>query len=372
MESDANCRQGCPAGCRRSSDEHLEETFDEEALRQLEAALTAPEAPLPGPNQEEEAVFEDMFQTMFASTPPTPSASFRTPALGSMAASASADSGKEQGGASASVKRQAPEPETSDSKQPRLLAEEALVLGTTAHSKEAGGAGPLPEAVASAYAVLDLPLTATAAEVKRRSRYLARKSHPDKVPLEERAQAAKLFRQLQEAKGLVLAWLTDRTNAAENQSDDSDAFDSDRECWDEDERPYEVVFGEAGDVMAELESDGSGSENERQDEKAIGIFKGFGDSPVSEQDSDASEDPQAEAGLVLAGRHLIRTEDSTMVQASTLSHFLSAAPNCGRREMCSECFARPVQTGQKLCKPCKTEVDALERCLKGYGSRSSP
>eukprot|EP00930_Biecheleria_cincta_P063397 TRINITY_DN48925_c0_g1_i1.p1 TRINITY_DN48925_c0_g1~~TRINITY_DN48925_c0_g1_i1.p1 ORF type:complete len:416 (-),score=98.64 TRINITY_DN48925_c0_g1_i1:49-1209(-) len=385
MEPDASCRQGCPAGCK-ASDEHEEENFDDEALRQLEAALTAPEAPLPGPSAEEEALYEDMFQTMFGSAPSsTPSAPSRTPALGSSAASATAVAGQERNGASTSMKRQAPEPEASDSKQPRLLAEEALVLGTTAHGKEPGDAAPLPEAalvlgttahgkepgdaaplpeaVASAYAVLDLPLTATAAEVKRRSRYLARTRHPDKVPLEERAQAARLFRQLQDAKDTVLAWLLDR-DAAEKQSDESDAFDSDRECWDEAEKPHDVVFGEAGDIMAELESDGSGSDMERQDEKAIGLLRCRGDSPVTDADSDASEDPQAEAGLVLAGRHGIRTEDSAMVQASSLSHFLAAAPNSGRRQMCGECFVRPVVNEEKLCKLCKKELEELERRLR--------
>lgn len=339
--------------------------MDEEALWQLEAALTAPEAPLPGPSLEEEALYEDMFQAMFASTPSsTPSAPSRTP-LGNRTSARGAVAGGELGGTSPSLKRQAPEPAASHSKQPRLLVEEALVLGTTAGSKEAGNAAPLPEAVASAYAVLDLPLTATAAEVKRRSRYLARTRHPDKVPLEERAQAAKLFRELQEAKDVVLAWLIDRANAVDNPSDDSDAFDSGQECWDEPDKPHEVVFGEAGDVMAELESDGSGSDNERQDEKAIGLLKCRGDSPVTEPDSDASDDPQAEAGLVLAGHHGIRTEDSAMVQASSLSHFLASAPGSGRKQMCPECFVRPVQAEKQLCKPCEEELRELERRLKG-------
>ena len=36
------------------------------------------------------------------------------------------------------------------------------------------------------------------------------------------------------------------------------------------ERPAEVVFGEAGDVMGEFEHDGSDSELEREEEKAAG------------------------------------------------------------------------------------------------------
>jgi curved DNA-binding protein len=46
---------------------------------------------------------------------------------------------------------------------------------------------------------LDVPRTATAAEIKRAYRKLARKHHPDLQPVAERAKAAERFKEINEA-----------------------------------------------------------------------------------------------------------------------------------------------------------------------------
>ena len=49
------------------------------------------------------------------------------------------------------------------------------------------------------YEVLGVPRTASAAEIKRMYRQLARKHHPDLQPVTERAKAAERFKELNEA-----------------------------------------------------------------------------------------------------------------------------------------------------------------------------
>jgi len=239
----------------------------------------------------------------------------------------------------------------------RLRTSQALVPGSCQNE-----APLLPERVADAYGVLNLPLTATVVDVQRQSRKLSRKLHPDKAPPEHQARAVRLFRQLQEAKDTVLSWLRERAADGGDESEESAVWDSDADQEEEDySKPKEVAFGEAGDVMAEFDDDGSGSEGEREDEKAAGVHKTLGDSPDMESDGDESGDEQAEAAIVVRRSALIRTEDSVVLQATKLSHHFSG-PSSLRQNSCQECFGK-IPRDQKICKKCKNELRQLNRCL---------
>ncbi|CAJ1394496.1 unnamed protein product [Effrenium voratum] len=99
-----------------------------------------------------------------------------------------------------------------------------------------------------------------------------------------------------------------------DESDESLCFDSDD--FDEDNRPSDIVFGEAGDVMAEFEEDCSQSEEEREEQKAACVYRARGDSPETTTSDEESADAKAEAALALRSRGIIRTQDSALVQAT--------------------------------------------------------
>eukprot|EP00439_Symbiodinium_sp_Y106_P070720 s1890_g12.t1 len=221
---------------------------------------------------------------------------------------------------------------------------------------------PPPDEVAQAYALLNLPLSALSSDVQRRSRALARERHPDKAPPDQRVRATRLFRQLQDAKGIILSWLRQRSVPVLDESDDSPCLDSANECEEEPCRPPDVVFGEAGDVLADFDQDGSGGESEQEDEKAACVYKGRGDSPDTLSSSE-SGDEKAETALALRSRGIVRTEDSALVQATALSHFM-ASQKRRPQEMCSECFQRKVSRGSDLCSECHDEISQLRKCLK--------
>ncbi|CAE8690827.1 unnamed protein product, partial [Polarella glacialis] len=145
-------------------------------------------------------------------------------------------------------------------------------------------------------------------------------------------------------------------------SDGSACFGSDAEGGDD--QPPDDIFGEAGDINGELEEDGSGSDGERQDLKACGVNLARGDSPSSERDSgEESNDEQAQGVLMLAGRSVICSEDSALVQATKLSRF-RAAPASSRQQTCGECLTRKVPKGTDTCSSCKKELKQLKQSLR--------
>eukprot|EP00434_Breviolum_minutum_P046204 symbB.v1.2.041644.t1/scaffold8443.1/size6306/1 len=89
--------------------------------------------------------------------------------------------------------------------------------------------------------------------------------------------------------GLILSWLEQRSIPLE-ESEDSFCFDTEDEFDEDALRPPEVLLGEAGDVMAEFENDGSDSELERDELKAAGVHRARGDSPASQSSSEGSGD----------------------------------------------------------------------------------
>ncbi|CAK0828250.1 unnamed protein product [Prorocentrum cordatum] len=80
---------------------------------------------------------------------------------------------------------------------------------------------PPPSKVAAAFGLLDVSLTATAKEVERQYRLLARRHHPDKAPQHFRPQASQRFRELQDAKATALSWLQRRQQPEDSDGDDS-------------------------------------------------------------------------------------------------------------------------------------------------------
>lgn len=252
-------------------------------------------------------------------------------------------------------KRNVADPFDTNSKRSRQHETEATLVPLDV--KEA----VVPSQVAMAFSVLDLPLTASVDDVKRQGRRLARSRHPDKAEPANRARAARLFRQLQEAKDLLLAWLQERGSIqADENSVGSSPYQSDAEG--DDNGRVSPQVGEVGDVTGEFQDDGSGSEGEREILQACNIAVGRGDS-VSDSDSDARSVDQAQhGGIVAAASSFIRSEDSCLVQASTLSHF-QAAQRSQKQKLCDECFQRTVPPGDGICKKCRAELNKLRRCL---------
>ncbi|CAE7702548.1 NAA25 [Symbiodinium sp. CCMP2456] len=245
----------------------------------------------------------------------------------------------------------------------KIISASALLVEALVRTQPDGYEGPPPpDEVAQAYALLNLPLSALRSDVQRRSRALARERHPDKAPPDQRVRATRLFRQLQDAKEIILSWLQQRNVPVLDESDDSPCLDSADECEEEPCRPPDVVFGEAGDVLADFDQDGSGGESAQEDEKAACVYKGRGDSPDTVSSSE-SGDEKAETALALRSRGIVRTEDSALVQATALSHFM-ASQRRRPQEMCSECFQRKVSRGSDLCSECHDEISQLRKCLK--------
>lgn len=222
-----------------------------------------------------------------------------------------------------------------------------------------------PDRIVAAYARLDLPLTATARDVERKSRRLARHAHPDKVPAWMRPQAAQDFRELQEAKAVVLAWLRDRVAPEDSDSPVGDAT-SDEEGGLLDPNT-ECVFGEEDIHDANLTS--SESDERFVELEACGIprLEPFAEPPAQRgEDSDdknehSGGDDAADARVALAGSAAIRAEDSVLDQATALSRYNASGSQ--RRRACSECLERAAPRGADVCRQCHIEMRRLWRKL---------
>lgn len=345
-----------------------------EAVRQPATHADAADAPA---TQPEETNFEDLFEILRQGFDGD-SREATTPAVSSMASSSvhqtqsttPMDQDREPCvktaagacGSRPSKRKQQPRHASDASHartRPRLNGgHKALVL-----APQADDGPPPPEKVADAYRLLDLSLSASRKEVQKKFRSLARQWHPDKASAEQLVRSTRMFRRLQEAKGLILSWLDQRSPQME-ESSESFCFDTEDEFDEDAWRPPEVVLGEAGDVMAEFENDGSDSELdplERDELKAAGVHQARGDSPVTQSSGEESGDEKADTALALRSRGMIRTQDAPLVQATALSHFMSRKSDASK--LCSECFKNKVSKGSDLCVSCDQEHRELQKFL---------
>jgi len=269
-------------------------------------------------------------------------------------------------------------------KRPRTLAldEEQVTLPpvVAATSSQAGASGPSsceqlvakpraeeleapPERVALAFALLELPLSATSADVARSGRRLARRSHPDKVATdfpEKREEAHLKFLELQDAQEVAHAWLQGRLR-----------IENDQEC-----------LNSSDDEVSSVASDIAGDEETRNNNKACGIGETAGDweepkSPVGAvrgEDEDDDDDPFGErpdgpglgpSGLRVADMSggIVNASDNVVEQAASLSAHMERMKAKSAR-ICSECFERKVALeNDDLCSVCKKELDRLWKSL---------
>lgn len=222
-----------------------------------------------------------------------------------------------------------------------------------------------PEQVILAFALLDLPLSASFAEVARQSRLLARSAHPDKVAPEfpeQRQAAVKKFQELQEARSTVTAWLQGRLD----RMDDPFAWETSSEgsCA-------------ASDIVGDLE--------ERDELRACGLpdkdaddQAAYPESPVAVAAGDDSPDElfahereegdhvtigiqslatsSVPGGLVVAGSNPI---EQAAVLARAMEHAAATGP-----KLCGECLERRAAKGADTCRYCKKELDGLWRTLQ--------
>jgi len=218
----------------------------------------------------------------------------------------------------------------------------------------------LPQAITTAFLVLGLPFSSSAHDVERRSRQLARSAHPDKVPAWLRPQAAREFRDLQEAKVRVLRWIR-RRDSAEEDNDDSHPFEASSEeegalVHDNKER----VFGEGGD---DVDSVGNSDSDEcAENVKACGVAadgRPLLASPSSEK-SGSSSGGEHEQGIQAAVRHAgcVRVHDDVPEQVRVLEGYLSATS-----ALCQECFEVKVRKGEATCKQCQRQLRQLWQSL---------
>jgi len=226
-----------------------------------------------------------------------------------------------------------------------------------------------PEKIVEAYARLDVPFTATVRDVERRIRHLSRHAHPDKVPSWLRPQASTDFRELQDAKAVVLTWMRERRAPEDSDSPVCDAT-SDEEGGMLDPN-HQGTFGE------EEKAEGYESpDSERLDEmKACGAREPngercdhdllHGDSSADEQDLSGCLDCEDGPGfgIALAGGAFIRSDDGALDQAMSLSRF--RAGGAPRKRACSECYEREVEKGADVCRQCQVEMKRLWRRLGG-------
>jgi len=218
----------------------------------------------------------------------------------------------------------------------------------------------LPQSITTAFLVLGLPFMSTAHDVERRCRQLARSAHPDKVPAWLRPQAAREFRELQEAKVTVLRWIRRRNSAAED-NDNSHPF----EASSEEEGALvhentEGVFGEGGDNVDSVGT--SDSDECAENVKACGVAadgRPLLASPSSEKSGNSSGG-ENEQGIQAAVRHAgcVRVHDDVPEQVRVLEGYLSARP-----ALCQECFQVKVQKGESTCKQCQRQLRQLWQSL---------
>jgi len=218
----------------------------------------------------------------------------------------------------------------------------------------------LPQAITTAFLVLGLPFSSTARDVERRSRQLARSAHPDKVAAWLRPQAAREFRELQEAKVRVLRWIR-RKESAEEDNHNSHPFEASSE--EEGELVHENkerVFGEGGDNVDG--ADTSDSDENPENVKACGVApdgRPLLASPDSEKSGSSSGD-EREEGIQAAVRHAgcVRVHDELPDQVRVLEGYLSARP-----ALCQECFQVKVRKGESTCKQCQKQLRQLWQSL---------
>lgn len=220
-----------------------------------------------------------------------------------------------------------------------------------------------PERVALAFALLELPLIASGADIERQGRRLARKAHPDKVAPEFpelREAAERRFRELQDAKATALAWLQGRLDADDcggwpNSSNEEDEASSDVDSRD-DEARMELKACGIGPTEGDWE--------ERRDsprERDRDLFS----SPEPVPEGVDGQRAPGPSGLRISDTSggQITTSDSVLDQVTALSGHLSSAWATGRR-MCGECLERPLALEDKdVCKHCWREMDKLWRSL---------
>lgn len=232
--------------------------------------------------------------------------------------------------------------------------------------KGARGDRPPPDQVADAYAVLNLPLTASEADVARKVRQLSRLAHPDKARAEGASArgSSTAFQNLQAAKHLVMNWLRHGRVPTGGDSDCGSADDSGSDLFGEDLGRRDAE----GDVMDETHDQG-GSDSEAEHEKDIarkthGSEAGSGNE--SGKDSDAELAAPNEA-LVFAHQGGIRSNLSVLAQATLFSRHLQAN---ARKRMCQECLSREVAAGKEVCKPClKQEARLMGQISRPSGTR---
>lgn len=224
--------------------------------------------------------------------------------------------------------------------------------------------GPPPGAVIAAYALLDLPLTASAQEVQRAGRLRARGVHPDKVGPggEGRELAARKFRELQEAKLAALAWLEGRAELLEEGGAGVE----------EEEEPE---AGEDEEGSCGLRSDDDHDEA-RQEMRAVGLEAspdiweeprlGLAAGELSHSGSEGEEaTARARAGALQAADTsggIVVSQQGALEQAAALSAHAEAARATGLRA-CTECLEQLAPKDAEVCKGCAKELRRLWRRL---------
>eukprot|EP00913_Durusdinium_trenchii_P032424 g30359.t1 len=218
-------------------------TLPAELLRQPEPTPSPvqPEPPSSPIRPAEETNFEELFEILRAGfDPPSKPSEPSEPEQALKRSDCASPEDKDKANLSATVHSP---PSTRPAKRPRSDGVQALVPAWGEYDGP-----PPPDKVADAYRLLNLSLSSSRKEVQKRFRHLARGCHPDKAKGDQRVRATRMFRQLQDAKGLILSWLDQRAAPQLEESDDSFCFDTDDEFDEDALRPDDVVFGEAGDA----------------------------------------------------------------------------------------------------------------------------
>lgn len=210
---------------------------------------------------------------------------------------------------------------------------------------------PPSEKVMEAFAALGMPITYVVKEIEQKSRKLAFRVHPDKVKANQRGVAAQQFRKIQDAKRVILAWLT-----AGDLGQDSENSDSDE------------------DVLESCSNGEASVSDEEQDElKACGIRQRSQSRSPSEHNSDEESGGDG-FGAVLAMRSgTVRSDTSFALGVngpsaiSTLRQQARAlrgqAPG---QSTCSECLAAKPLKGLTVCAECRKEEQALLKLVSKH------
>jgi len=226
---------------------------------------------------------------------------------------------------------------------------------------------PPPEKVIKAYDMLGLPLSASAGEIERRSRRLARNAHPDKVSPdfpEQRLAAEARFQELQDAKTVALGWAQfDPALDEDDENSEEEAEDSVSE--EHDERRQELKACGLDPDAVDWCDEGGFQRFDAIDQQVGASNDDEGSDDDKRLPVDVVEPSKGQGDLQAkdVSMSMINVQDNVLQQVRALNSHIQAN-RADEDKICMECFQRKAEKDSEVCDRCRKYLRRLERELE--------